>query len=217
MAVPRKAPTPTPAAAPVAAAAPAPQQSAPAPAPMGHNSAPARVPLPTIPGRAVAYNRAGQPIQRAAAEQGVDQFGLPPHLPQPGWSMEWKRDTVYGESDPGYASLLGQVGWEHVMYEQHPGWFAPEFDDKGQPRKGPVRRQGLMLMERPLVLTEEAKRDDKRKADERVGSAKQQYTKIAVGTASAADFLRDAPNATYIRQSVDNNILPGNPNSQPID
>lgn len=157
----------------------------------------ARPIMPTIPGRTVALNRAGKPVQRAAAETGVDEFFIPRHLPPPGWSWEWKEETVLGEIRQGYAAKLAQVGWEPVMTETYPGIFTPEYDAKGSPAKGPVRRGGLILMERAMTLTQEAKRDEKRKADERIGSAKSQYTRLdTTGTHSA----EAAEQISYIRQ-----------------
>lgn len=170
---------------------------------------------PLIAGRAVAYNRAGQPIQRSAAETGVDDFAIPAHLPPPGWSWEWKRETVKGETDPQYISRLMQVGWEPVMYESYPGVFAPEFDHDGKPTKGPVRRKGLALYERALVLTKEAMADEKRKADEKVGRAKHQYSKIDTGGAPTAAFDHEAQRASYIRSQNERVDMPANAVLQP--
>src|SRR5215472_10285822 len=77
---------------------------------VGHNSGPAGIPL--IPGRAVGISRSGKPVQRAAAETGVDEFFIPANLPPQGWSWEWKRELTRGQPDPYYMSRLGQVGWE---------------------------------------------------------------------------------------------------------
>lgn len=160
---------------------------------------------PIIPGRAVAYNRAGKPIQRAGAETGVDDFHIPEDLlhkyAAEGWSLEWKRESVTGETDPFYMSKLNQVGWEPVMYESYPGRFAPEYDDKGQATKGPVRRKGLMLMERDLKLTREAMMDEKRRADERVGNSVRQYSRVDTRGTSTAEFDDTAARASYIRQT----------------
>lgn len=177
----------------------------------------ARPVMPTIPGRAVALNRAGMPIQRAGAGAGVNRFYIPPHLPPPDWSWEWKRDTCVGQSDPFYISALMQVGWEHVMYESYPGVFAPEYDEKGQKTIGPVRRDGLFLMERAAILTKEARIEETNKANERVGTAARQYTKIGPDTSASqtAVFDSTAQAASYIRKGTPE-PMPNN-NRQPID
>lgn len=157
--------------------------------------------MPMIPGRAVALNRAGKPIQRAAAETGVDEFAIPPHLPPPGWSWEWKEDTILGEVRSGMAAKQAQNGWESVMYESYPGIFAPQYDDQGRETKGPVRRGGLKLMERSIILTGEAMADEKRKADERVGQAKHQYTKLDTSGTSTVEIDDAARRMSGIRQT----------------
>lgn len=172
---------------------------------------------PTIPGRAVALNRAGKPVQRAAAENGVDQFAIPRHLPPPDWSWEWKEESVLGEVRQGESAKQAQVGWEPVMYESYPGVFAPEFDERGAAVKGPVRRGGLMLKERPMVLTVEARMDEKRKADEKVGNAKRQYNRLDTNGTTTAEFDHSAQRASYIRQTHEVVSTPSANGRQPID
>lgn len=180
----------------------------------------ARQPLrPIIPGRTVAYNRAGQPIQRAGADTGVNEFAVPPHLPPPGWSWEWKVDTVLGATDPGVQAKQAAVGWEPVMMESYPGVFAPEYNEKGDINKGPVRRKGLMLKERPMALTLEARDDEKRKADEKVGNAKYQYRRLNTHGAPTAEFDDTAERMSYIRQNTEQVVMPnqGPKGRQPVD
>lgn len=203
------------------APAPAPE---PAPAAVAYDSPVvareiARPVMPTIPGRAVALNRAGKPVQRAAAETGVNEFYIPPHLPPQGWSWEWKEETVLGEVRQGYAAKLALVGWEPVMYESYPGTFGPEFDDQGKPRKGPVRRGGLMLMERAMTLTMEAVIEEKRKADQKMGDANRQYSRVDTRGSTTAEFDLTAQRTSYIKQTVEAAPpLPnGGPARQPID
>lgn len=157
--------------------------------------------IPLIPGRTVALNRAGLPIQRGGADAGVNEFAIPPHLPPEGWSWEWKRETVYGEKNDFYISRLMQMGWEHVMYESYPGVFAPQYDDQGKEVKGAVRRNGLMLMERAAALTLEAMADEKRKADERVGTAQQKYTRLDTSGTSTVEIDDAARRMSGVRQT----------------
>jgi hypothetical protein len=160
-----------------------------------------------VPGRAVAFNRAGVPIQRTAAETGVDTFFIPPGVKPQGWSWEWKRETVNGEADPMYMSHLHQVGWEPVMYESYPGIFAPRFDTAGNETKGPVRRGGQMLMERAQVLTDEAFADERRKAEDRVGLSRKQYSaslQDAARNSTTAEYDITAQRTSFIRTAVEN-------------
>lgn len=173
---------------------------------------------PLIPGRVVALTRDGKPVQRAAAESGVDMFYIPPHLPPAGWSWEYKRETCVGMTDPQYLTSLQQVGWEHVRYESYPGVFAPVIDPAtGNTMVGPVRKHGQMLMERAIELTKEAQVDERRKADEKVGRADRQYTRLDTSGTATAQFDNTARQASYIRRSTEPvQPLPGAAR-QPID
>lgn len=123
-------------------------------------------------GRLQALNRAGQYVSRASAGSGVDQFHVPQGVVPPGWSWEWKNESVLGKPDPQYDAMLAQVGWEPVMYESHDGVFGPPGS------KGPVRRHGMILMERRIELTQEAQRDEKRRADEKLIGARRKHGKL---------------------------------------
>jgi hypothetical protein len=189
----------------------APQVQAPAPA-----REPVREPLrPVIPGRAVALNRAGQPVQRAGSSSGVNQFDHPP--PPEGWSWEWKAEFVLKQPNTAHMAEMRRVGWEPVLYENHPGIFAPEFDpDTGERTKGPVRRLDMMLMERPIVLTLEAMQDEKNKADNRVHVSRQQY-RAGPDTKGSQTAVYDdtARGIAVTRTHMEPVVMPGQ--RQPVD
>lgn len=152
---------------------------------IGHNSL----------GRTVATNRRGEPVTRSSATAGVNQFHVPPEIIPPGWSWEWKTETVAGMPDPAYAAELAQNGWEPVLAESFPGIFMP-IDCKGA-----IRRKGMILMERPMELTLEAQRDEQMRAKERVGNAVRKHSLNAQG-AHGVDVNNPAVQRnTYIRTS----------------
>jgi len=129
---------------------------------------PLREPIRVPHGRAVALDRDGNPVYRRAAGQ-TDKFYIDPAIIERGWTYEWKRYSVYNMTDPGYESHLAQNGWRPVPSERHEGVFMPIG------HKGPIIRDGLILMERPAVLTQEAREEELKKARERVGNAKRQH------------------------------------------
>lgn len=189
----------------------APQAEAPQVAPVRE---PVREPSrPMIPGRAVAYNRAGQPIQRTSSAAGVNQFDHPP-APE-GWSWEWKAETVLGQPNTAHMAEMRRAGWEPVLYENWPGMFAPVTDaDTGLPTKGPVRRLNMMLMERQMVLTQEARAEEKRKADDRVRVSRQQYVAGPDTKGSQTAVYDDSARAiAVVRQHVESVNIP----RQPVD
>src|SRR5690606_18695243 len=111
-----------------------------------------------------------------------------------GWA--WKRHTVYNAPDPTYQAALARDGWEPVMAENYPGVFMPV------DYKGPVVIDGLMLMERPAALTEEARLEEKRKADAAIGS---QFG-ITLPNGVPSGNLASAPQQTYVRQHQEHNM-----------
>lgn len=85
-----------------------------------------------------------------------------------GWSYEWKRRTIYNKEDPSYAVELLRQGWEPVPLSRHPemmprGWNGTT-----------IEVEGLVLMERPKVLTEQARARDARNARDHVRTKEQQ-------------------------------------------
>lgn len=147
-------------------------------------------------GRLQALNRAGEYVSRASAGSGVDQFYVPPGTIPHGWSWEWKNESVLGKVDPQYDAMLAQVGWEPVMAEAHDGIFLPP----GQ--KGPIRRHGMILMERRIELTLEAQAEEKRKADEKLTGARRKHGKLDTQGAHGVNVDHaDLQRTTGIRQS----------------
>jgi hypothetical protein len=108
----------------------------------------------------------GRPPLRAASEparDGIrtrtrrrateDKMFVPPELKIPGMSYEWKREATLGQEDPQYLSSLMENGWENVSLEEMPN-FGRDGDS------GVVRRDGQVLMKRPIELTKEARIED---------------------------------------------------------
>lgn len=87
----------------------------------------------------------------------IDPFELPKEIigafTSAGWSLEWKRDTVFGEKDVSYASALLENHWESVNADEIPGVMP-----KGH--NGAITRDGLMLMKRPSYLTQDARDEE---------------------------------------------------------
>lgn len=114
----------------------------------------------------------------------------------PGTSYEWKRVTTYGKSDPSYDILMREQGWEPVDASRHPELVA-------EGHKGAIIRDGLMLMERPVELTQEAQAEDRAAAREAVTVKKQQLGETPSGT-----MPRDADPRVRPRVSTSYESLP---------
>ena len=89
-----------------------------------------------------------------------DKFYAPP--PPDGFDYQWKMRTVMGEEFHSYQVELMRNGWEPVPLNRHPelmpnGW-------QGET----IEVEGLVLMERPKVFTDEARAEEARSAREAV-------------------------------------------------
>jgi hypothetical protein len=89
-----------------------------------------------------------------------DKFYAPP--PPDGWDYQWKMKTVLGEEFHSYQVELLRNGWEPVPIERH-----PELMPQGWTGRT-IEVEGLVLMERPKVFTDEARADEARSAREAV-------------------------------------------------
>jgi hypothetical protein len=114
--------------------------------------------------------------------QVADRYHIDPSAIPNGMSYEWKTVTVYGKEDPSYNVFLREQGWEPVEADRHPDLVADG-------HKGPIIRDGLMLMERPIELTREAQEEDRATAQDIVNVKRQQ-----MGEAPAGTLPRQAPN-----------------------
>lgn len=129
------------------------------------------------------------PARRQRLNKGgqiVDKFALPDNVMADakarGMSLEWKRETTAGANDPSYDLFLREQGWEPVEGNRYPALVL-----KGH--TGPLRRDGQVLMERPIELTQEAMDEDRRAARDAVAIKEQQ--------------LQGAPDGQFQRQRPD--------------
>ena len=111
---------------------------------------------------------------------GEDKFYVDPSIIPDGWDYQWKRAEIYGKSDPHYAVELRRNGWEGVPIDRHPELMPPG-------TTGVINRDGMVLMERPLVLTEEARRGELRDARSAVLTKEEQ-----LGATPRGHLPRDA-------------------------
>jgi hypothetical protein len=108
----------------------------------------------------------------------TDRFYFDPLIIPDGWSYEWKTFEVLGKQDPHYQVELSITGWEAVPAKRHPE-LMPE-DWAG----ATIDRQGMRLMERPKVITENAQERERRKARLQVSNKE---ASLAGETAGAFD------------------------------
>jgi hypothetical protein len=148
------------------------------------------------PDAAPVHAAAHAPVRQRKRKGGmaIDQFAVDPEMIPDGMSYEWKRVTTYGAREPAYEVLMAEQGWEPVPVSRH-----PQFMPEGY--KGPIERGGLVLMERPIELTMEARAEAERDAREVVRVKEEQLGMTPTGT-----LTREHPSAranTYVNRGYE--------------
>jgi hypothetical protein len=145
------------------------------------------------PNAVVGYDREGNPVYRKR-DQTADPFAVPEDLKDPNYDLQWCRVSVLGQEDLPHQIELQEQGWRFVQAD------SPRWSGRMMPKgyKGNIFREGLALMERPMVLTEEAKREAANKVREQSKSQREQF-----GMALPHGFSADTAAArqfTFARQ-----------------
>jgi hypothetical protein len=115
-----------------------------------------------------------------------DKYYVHPSKIPAGRSYEWKREQVYGQPDTDHQVNLRENHWTPVPASRHPEMM-PIGDT------GPVRKDGMILMERPLYVTQEAREEDYQIAMDQVRAKESQMRNTPGGT-----FTRDHPSVHRI-------------------
>ena len=98
-----------------------------------------------------------------------DKFYIPAAIIPPGWTYEWKAQTILGKSNLDHMNNLKDNHWKPVPADRHPRYL--------------VEKDGQILMERPKYLTDEARREDLNLALEQVQSVRTGVASGPQGTA----------------------------------
>lgn len=105
--------------------------------------------------------------RRRRGGNNTDPFHIDPAEIPHGSSWEWKRFSSLGAEDHEHGQLMKEMGWLPVTWAMR--WDAkrpPGLTEIGL--QEPCKRKGMILMERPLELTQEAILEDHDRADGQV-------------------------------------------------
>lgn len=91
-------------------------------------------------------------------DDGTDEFFVEPGLIPDGWSYEWKTRMILGKEDPAHQVKLARDGWESVPASRHPSMMPAGYSG------AEITRKGMVLMERPLSITQEVRDIEARRA-----------------------------------------------------
>ena len=105
----------------------------------------------------------------------------------PGMSWEWKRESCFGQPDPDHMTALKENHWEEVDASRYPGLN--------------TKKPGLVLMQRPQYLTDDARAEDKDWADARLEQRRVEALQTPPGTFTRAH--KSARENTFVRKSYE--------------
>jgi hypothetical protein len=117
-----------------------------------------------------AAARAAELRNHSDTDSGSDEFFVEPGIVPQDWSYEWKMRTVLGAEDPAHQVALQRKGWEIVPASRHPQMMPLGYTGIM------IIRKGMVLMERPLEITEEARSIEHRRARLQVRAKEEQLS-----------------------------------------
>ena len=107
-----------------------------------------------------------------------DKFFIDQRIVPEGWSYEWKRKSTYNQEDPSYQIRLADGGWTPVPVNRD----ARHRSLMPTGAYNSIERDGMILMERPKELTDEAKSIELRRARNQVRAKEAQLSSTPDGT-----------------------------------
>ena len=141
--------------------------------------------------------RNGEVLKRAPFKFG-NKFDIPDDVKEPGWSYQWIRHSIYNSTDYSEMSAMKRAGWREVHPDALKGYFR-EQTPEGQ---SCIIDEGLVLVERPQGMTDDAHREMRESANHHYRA---QIHKIYDETAqlppgmkswkAASEFDQEAPQA----------------------
>lgn len=116
---------------------------------------------------------------RGPMDEGTDEFFIDPDMVPEGWTYEWKRKLLLGQEDPSHMVALYRDGWEPVPLHRdlkHKAMMPSNWDGET------IERKGMILMERPSELTQEAREANYMRARKQVRDKEAQLAGTPEGT-----------------------------------
>ena len=111
-----------------------------------------------------AYGRNGELLIRQRNTSG-DEFYFPEELKDPEFDYQWVTLTVFGEEMSSQYTPMYHAGWRPVGLDSKIGKY---FTLPGMPVADRIERSGQILMERPMQLTLQARREESDEAYRRL-------------------------------------------------
>jgi hypothetical protein len=152
--------------------------------------------------RTRAARRSAELMEHIGEMDGQDEFAIDSRVIPDGWSYEWKRHTILNKEDPSYQVSLARTGWEAVPAYRHPEMMPEKYQGET------IERKGMILMERPLQVTNMVKQQELRKAKVQVRDKETQLTGAQAGPNSPFDPDNKGNSLVKIKKSYEAMPIP---------
>lgn len=104
-----------------------------------------------------------------------------------GWTYEWKRASLVNQPDTQHQMALRQTGWQAVPAHRHPDMVPIGWSGEA------IERKGMLLMERPSVVTDKFRLNERRRASQQVRDKEASLGETPSGTLPRAEDSRTRP------------------------
>lgn len=121
---------------------------------------------------------------RGPMDEGTDEFFIDPEMIPEGWDYQWKARFVMGEEQSSHIVQLRRDGWTPVPVDRcarHRGYMPSSWEGST------IERKGMILMERPMELTEEVLATNLYRARKQVRDKEAQLAGTPDGTMTRDD------------------------------
>lgn len=151
---------------------------------------------------------AGWAARRPEAErEGISKFAIPAEIIPDGMEYEYKVLTVLGETMRDQQVSYERDGaWRPVPANRHPELLG-KFLDKDNPEQA-IINGGQILMERPRVYSDDAREEEKIKADSRLNN---QFESLGLKDKEGPPRMRPMVKRDYSVQAVPDDDEPAAP------
>lgn len=99
--------------------------------------------------------RNGAILKRTPAKAG-NKYDLPDDIKEHGWDYQWVRHSLYNNTEFSELPTMKRAGWSEVHPEALKGYFR----EQGAEGQNCITMEDLILVERPLGMTLEARAED---------------------------------------------------------
>jgi len=105
----------------------------------------------------------------------TSELDIPANLAPEGWEYQLKAVSVVGQENRHHLLAMKRVGWTPVPASRHPHLMPAGYD-------GPIENKGLMLMEKPKILTDRSRVLEEQEARAQLRNSEERLMDVPANT-----------------------------------